>query len=224
VLAECRERHLLRGIARWAEDTPRDLAASDLATLLGDGQLVVSLLPDPAEQPDAPTYQGIVDLAAGSLAEGLEAYFANSEQLPTRLFLTFDGRRVTGLLLQRLPAASGATTVELDEHAALWEEALALAGTLQPAELAEWSVDELLHKLFHEHALNLQPGRTLRFSCTCSRERAERMLAALPKAEILELLAERGALEVTCEICGTHYQYDQIDTRVLYEPAPPRLH
>lgn len=224
VLAECRAQHLLRGIARWTEPFEPATGAHDLAALLGDGQMVVSLLPDIDEQPDAPTYQGVVGLASGTLAQNLETYFASSEQLPTRLFLAFDGRRVTGLLLQRLPAAPDATELELDEHGALWEEAELLAGTLRAEELARWSVDELLRKLFHEHTLSLQPGRALRFSCTCSRERAERMLAALPKSEILELLAERGAVDVTCEICGARYEYDQIDTRLLYEPEPPRLH
>ena len=224
VLAECREQHLLRGIARWDETAAMDPDARDLSALLGDGQMVVSLLPDMGEQPDAPTYQGIVSLAAGRLAASLEQYFASSEQLPTRLFLAFDGLRVTGLLLQRLPTAATASAFELEEYAALWEEAQLLAGTLRAEELAAWPVQELLHKLFHQHTLTLQPGRALCFSCTCSRERAERTLAALPRSEILELLAERGVLDVTCEICGTRYEYDQIDTRMLYEPVPPKVH
>lgn len=224
VLAECRDQCLLRGIARWDETAAMDSDARDLPALLGDGQMVVTLLPDLDEQPDATTYQGIVSLAAGRLAASLEEYFASSEQLPTRLFLVFDGRRVTGLLLQRLPAAANAGAIELEEHAALWDEAQLLAGTLQAEELARWSVEQLLHKLFHQHLITLQPGRVLDFSCTCSRERAERMLAALPRSEILELLAERGALDVTCEICGTRYEYDQIDTRMLYEPVPPKIH
>lgn len=224
VLAECRERHRLRGIARWDETAALDPDARDLSALLGDGQMVVSLLPDTDEQPDAPAYQGIVSLAAGRLAASLEEYFASSEQLPTRLFLAFDGLRVTGLLLQRLPAATTAGAFELEEHAALWNEAQLLAGTLQAEELARWPVEQLLGKLFHQHLIALQPGRALGFSCTCSPERAERMLTALPRSEILELLEERGALDVTCEICGTRYEYDQIDTLMLYEPVPPKVH
>ena len=224
VLAECRERHLIRGIARWSDDTGPLPSTADLGALLGNGQLVVTLLPDRDQQPDAPNYQGIVNLGAGDLAASLEQYFVNSEQLPTRLLLAAADRQVTGLLLQRLPAPAAATVLDLEEHEALWQEALLLAGTLQPAELARWPVDELLRKLFGEHTLKLYPGRSLRFACTCSRERAERMLAALPKSEILDLLDERGVLDVTCEICGTRYEYDQIDTRFLYEPDPPTVH
>jgi molecular chaperone Hsp33 len=224
ILAECREQHLLRGIARWDRDSDLAPAAGSLSALLGEGQMAVTLLPDAQAQPDAPTYQGIVSLAEGSLAANLEDYFATSEQLPTRLMLVCRDDSVTGLLLQRLPASPRATEIEIEEHEALWNEAQLLAGTLQPDELARWPVTELLHKLFHEHSLTLQPGRALEFSCTCSRERAERMLGALPKSEILELLAERGAVDVTCEICGARYEYDQIDTRLLYETEPPRVH
>lgn len=223
VLAECRAQHRLRGIARW--DTTRPLEPdADLNALLGAGQMAITLVPDRDTQPDAQAYQGIVALEAGDLAGNLEAYFANSEQLPTRLYLAFRDERVTGLLLQRLPAASGATGLALEEHEALWREAQLLADTLRAEELASWSVADLLRRLFHEHALTLQPARRLEFSCTCSRARAERMLAALPRHEILELLAERGTVDVTCEICGANYAYDRIDTHVLYEPHPPRLH
>jgi molecular chaperone Hsp33 len=224
VLAECRDQHLLRGIGRWDHDAELTDEVADLSTLLGNGQMAVTLIPDPAIQPDATTYQGVVDLAGGNLAASLEDYFAQSEQLPTRLFLAFDGTQVTGLLLQRLPTAPGANDATLDEQEELWREVCLLAATLTPPELACWSVVELLRKLFHEHSVNLHAGRALEFACTCGRERAERMLAALPKSEILELLAERGVVDVTCEICGARYEYDQIDTRLLYEPEPPKIH
>jgi len=224
VLAECRAQTLLRGIARWQPEACIDLATNDLTSLLGAGQLAMSLLPDRDEQPHAPTYQGIVSLTEGRLTTSLEHYFANSEQLPTRLYLAFADGQVTGLLLQRLPADPDASEVELDLHEALWHEAQLLADTLRPEELSNWAVQDLLRRLFHQHTLNLQPGRTLQFACTCSRARAETMLAALPKAEILELLHERGAVDVTCEICGSRYEYDQIDTHALYEVEPPRLH
>jgi molecular chaperone Hsp33 len=224
VLAECRAQTLLRGIARWQSEAGIDPATADLTSLLGNGQMTVSLLPDPEEQPHTPAYQGIVSLTEGRLTTNLEHYFANSEQLPTRLYLSFADGLVTGLLLQRLPAEPDASEVELDLHEALWQEVQLLADTLRREELSSWSLQELLRRLFHEHTLNLGAGRPLQFACTCSRARAKTMLAALPKAEILELLSERGVVDVTCEVCGARYEYDQIDTRALYETAPPRLH
>jgi molecular chaperone Hsp33 len=170
------------------------------------------------------SYQGVISIAAGDLARNLEDYFANSEQLPTRLFFATSERRVTGLLLQRLPAPDDATEVELDHHAALWQEVDLLAATLRPAELDELPVEALLRRLFHEHPVTLQPPRELAFSCTCSRERAEQMLQALPKEELLELLETRGSVDVTCEVCGARYEYDKLATHLLYESDEPTLH
>ncbi len=231
-LAECRERNLLRGLVSWDEAAdlgtgpdPLDEGGEPaLSALLGEGRMAITLIPDAVRSPEAASYQGIVGLSDDSLARNLEEYFANSEQLPTRLFIAFDGDAVTGLLLQRLPAADRATDLALDLQDDAWREVELLAETVSADELATLPVTELLRRLFHEHLITLHPARNLQFSCTCSRERAERMLRALPKEEILELLETQGMVDVTCEICGARYEYDAVDTHQVYEPAEPRLH
>lgn len=231
-LAECRDRHLLRGLVRWREEgEPFEDGHSEaghlgsepaLSNLLGDGQMAITLTPVNAR--DGVAYQGVVSLADDSLARNLEDYFVNSEQLPTRLFMAFDGDRVTGLLLQRLPITDLATELTLDISDDVWDEVELLAETVRPEELARLPLNALLRRLFHQHTITVHPARSLEFACTCSRERAERMLQALPKAEILELLHSRGSVDVTCEVCGAEYRYDRIDTHLLYEPEAPRVH
>ena len=235
-LAECRNRHLLRGIIRWdsdAEPTDDHQLSTDagplgnepaLSGLLGEGQMAITLIPDAERSPDAASYQGVVALTGDSLAHNLEEYFANSEQLPTRLFMAFEGDRVTGMLLQRLPVSDEVAELALDERDDLWREIELLAETVTSGELALLPIDELLRRLFHEHAVTVHPGRSLEFSCTCSRERAERMLQVLPKEEILELLETEGMVDVTCEVCGARYEYDQVDTHAIYQPESRRLH
>jgi molecular chaperone Hsp33 len=230
-LAECRHRSLLRGIVRWDEDAdPPTVAANAgvlgsepaLSTLLGAGQMVITLTPQDDDGQQS-AYQGVVAITDDSLARNLEGYFADSEQLPTRLFIAFADDTVTGLLLQRLPADATAPFGE-EWRDETWREIELLAQTVTAEELATLPVDRLLHRLFHEHPHTVHPGRTLEFSCTCSRERAEQMLQALPKGEILELLETRGMVDVTCEICGARYEYDEVDTHLLYEPGERRLH
>jgi molecular chaperone Hsp33 len=235
-LAECRHRHLLRGILRWNDaaepagdaglPTDAGLLGNEpaLSRLLGEGQMAITLIPDADRAPDAASYQGVVALTGDSLAGNLEAYFANSEQLPTRLFMAFEDDRVTGLLLQRLPVSGEAAEIIVDLRDELWREVELLAETVTPRELAQLTLDDLLRRLFHEHPVTVHPGRNLEFACTCSRERAERMLQALPKHEILELLETRGTVDVTCEVCGAQYVYDQVDTHLIYEPEARRLH
>lgn len=232
-LAECRERRLLRGIVRWSEEADEQTAPMEagvlgtepaLSSLLGEGQMAITLTPDTTRSPEATSYQGIVGLSDDSLTRNLEDYFTNSEQLPTRLFMAFHGSEVTGLLLQRLPLASTAAELTLDLRDEQWREVEMLAETLRPDELAGLPLNDLLRRLFHEHTITVHPGRELEFHCTCSRERAERMLQALPRSEILELLETRGSVDVTCEICGARYEYDQVDTHALYQPGGRRLH
>lgn len=217
-LAECRDHGLLRGFARGDWNDAPGRREDPPEALLGSGQLMVSFTPDPDAGPQAGGYQGVVGIESGSLAENLEAYFSNSEQLPTRLYFAHSGGRTTGLLLQRLPARDRATEVELDQHADLWHEVQLLADSLRPGELAELPVTTLLQRLFHQQVVVLHPGRALQFGCTCSRERAERMLQALPKDEILELLETEGLVDVTCEVCGARYDYDRVDAHALYQP------
>ncbi|MFU8814985.1 MAG: Hsp33 family molecular chaperone HslO [Pseudomonadales bacterium] len=235
-LAECRHRNLLRGIVRWnsaaeppeGAELPTDAGPLGnepaLSSLLGEGQMAITLIPDAERSPDAASYQGVVALTGDSLARNLEEYFTNSEQLPTRLFMAFEADQVTGLLLQRLPVSDEAAELTLDVRDDLWREVELLAETVTRQELAQLPIDQLLRRLFHQHTVTVHPGRTLEFSCTCSRERAERMLQVLPKDEILELLESQGMVDVTCEVCGARYEYDQVDTHLIYEPEGRRLH
>ena len=66
----------------------------------------------------------------------------------------------------------------------------------------------LLSRLFAEHALTLQPPRSLAFRCTCNREKTRDTLKAFGREDLFELLEEDippkapGEILVTCEICG----------------------
>lgn len=230
VLAECRSRHLLRGIARWPETTPPPDSDS-LQALLGNGQLALTLIPENADtRSQRAPYQGMVGLIDQHLAGNLERYFQESEQLPTLLRFASDGESVTGLLLQRLPDADDATEIELDQGDAFWEEIGILTGTLTEAELTELNPDRLLSRLFAEHLLTLQPPRSLAFQCTCSRVKTRDTLQAFSREELMELLEEDippkapGEILVTCEICGATERFDTFDIHLMFEADTPRIH
>lgn len=92
----------LRGVARYEGELPTD---DKLQSLVGNGQLVITITPEEGER-----YQGIIALEADTLATCLEQYFAQSEQLATRLWIRtghHQGQpRAAGILLQELPARS----------------------------------------------------------------------------------------------------------------------
>lgn len=219
VLAECRSRELLRGIARWPESAELPDSRS-LGTLLGDGQLALTLIPERRGTP----YQGLVSIIDDRLAANLERYFAESEQLATRLLFAGDSATVTGLLLQRLPDEDSATELRLDQSEAFWEEIGLLTGTLTERELSELAPHALLTRLFADYPLILQAPRALHFSCTCSREKTSETLKALPREELLALLETQDQIVVTCEICGQQHDFGPLDVHLLLEPQPPIIH
>ena len=102
MLAQCTGSLGVRGLARYREaDAGGAAGAVPIADLIGAGNLTVTLETDDGAQ----RYQGIVPIAGQRLADSLQVYFENSEQLPTRLWLHADSQGAAGMLLQKLPGA-----------------------------------------------------------------------------------------------------------------------
>jgi molecular chaperone Hsp33 len=203
LLAECTHDGQLRALAR--HDGELDTAAN-IGALIGDGTMVITITPDQGRQ-----YQGIVPLEGDTLAQCLEGYFQQSEQLPTRLWLASGNGRAAGLMLQRLPdqVASG------DENRNQWEHLEALAGTLKMEELLDLPAETVLRRLFHETPPRLPEAQPLRFGCTCSRERTENALLSLGADELKTLLAEDGEATLTCDFCLSQQHFDAVDLAEL---------
>ena len=194
VMVECSSERHIRGIAQG------DLAAeaTNPITLLAGGQLVLTVERDAGQR-----YQGIIALDQGTLAEALERYFSQSEQLGTRFWLTSDGQQSAGLMLQQLPEQIAAGDLRNEQ----WNTLCILTDTLQPAELMGLTSEELLFKLYHEETVTLYPAAPILFKCRCSRERSADAIALLPEAEREEIIAEQGDITMTCELCGEIYRF-----------------
>jgi len=199
----------LRALARVGEV---DVTGLDFRALVGDAQLTVTL----ESEERGGSWQGVVPLQGDSLAHCLEAYFATSEQLPTRVSLAADERRVGGLLLQKLPSPSGAGEAAEGRIRELWDEAGLLMATLSPGELLAVEPEALLPRLFPGHELRLFEGQPVRFQCRCGRERVADVLRSLGEAEVRDVLREQGAVTVTCEFCQRPYRFDAVDVEGLF--------
>jgi molecular chaperone Hsp33 len=168
--------------------------------LLG-GQLAITIEREPDQR-----YQGIISLEGYSLAQALEKYFAQSEQLGARFWLASNGDQSAGLMLQQLPIQVEADT---DRHEQ-WSTLCLLAETVTAQELLNSPPEDLLFKLFHQEKVTVYPPASILFKCRCSQERSASTIAMLPEAEQAEILAEQGKIVLTCELCGATYQFDQI--------------
>jgi molecular chaperone Hsp33 len=204
LMVECNHRRELRGIAQVSENWTDAAEALPLAELFGSGQLAITIDPDKGER-----YQGIVPLDGDTLAECLEHYFAQSEQLPTRLWLAAEGSNAAGLLLQVLPGHDS------DEDADIWPRLCMLSATVKPEELLELPATELLYRLYHEETVELLETNAVSFACHCSLARTEQVLLSLGEDELHDMIAEQGAIEITCQFCNHEYRFDPIDIEQL---------
>lgn len=152
-------------------------------------------------------YQGVVELSGENLGDALADYFKQSEQLLTHFWLSSDGQRNAGMLLQRLPG---------EEDNEGWQRAEMLGGTLFAEELMSTDGPTLIRRLFHEEDVRLYEPREIAFSCGCSREKCGAMVVGLGAEDARELLLESGGqIEVNCEFCGQSYSFDGIDLEAL---------
>ncbi len=203
LVVECTSDHTLRAVAHWQGEVGPSLEQS-----VGDGRLVITVEPRKGEE----RYQGIVNLAGATVAEAVERYYAQSEQVETRVWLACDDTRAAGLLLQRLPGAS--------EDTDLWPRAIELTSTLTHSELLTLPPAEVLRRLYHEEDIRLFSPAVLSFRCSCSRERVEAVLHMLGREDINNLLAEQGSVSVDCEFCGKHYAFDAVDVEQVFVTSP----
>jgi molecular chaperone Hsp33 len=223
MLAQCTSGLGVRGLARYKESgfagggAGASMAggAARIADLIGAGNLTVTLETDDASQ----RYQGIVPIAGRRLAESLQVYFENSEQLPTRLWLYADADGASGMLLQKLPIADASPGAHAADVAAVddaWRRVQLIGETLTPGELRTLGDAEILHRLFNEDDVRLYEPTPVYFRCRCSRERVGGMLQSLGEAETRSVLAERGEVEVRCDFCNRAYVFDAVDVAQLF--------
>lgn len=200
LVAQATHERTFRGIARWREG-----AEAATTNPFGQGTLLLTIAPA-----DGNRVQGMIGLEGNSLAAALESYFAQSEQLPTRLWLAADGERAAGLLLQALPGAGGGTG-EVD-----WERIGLLAATVTPREMLDLPPEELLHRLFHQERIRLFAPEPVAFRCNCSRDRIADTLRSMGRGEVEGIVREHGLVEAICEFCGHRYAFDAVDVAGLF--------
>lgn len=223
LVAQCSHDFRLRALARFDERAIAALPAGApprvlFRALVGTGgRLTVTV---EADEKGA-RYQGVVPLEGGSLAESLEAYFASSEQLPTRVLLAADATRGAGVLVQKLPGTGGAGD---EESNVAWQGAQRGIERLEGAKLLEDPVEELLARGFPQYDLRLFRGAPVRFECRCGEGRVAGLLRALGEEEVRDVLREQGSVTVTCEFCARPYRFDQAAVDVLFGSGSAEIH
>ena len=200
----------LRG---YAEHDREKVASADanssLETLFGEGHLAITF--DVAQT--GRRYQGIVPLEGGSLAEAVQNYFYQSEQVPTLVrtgvSATKGGCVASGILLQHLPEGEEGRErlhVRLDHPE--WEHVSILGSSVRHDELvdASLSMEALIWRLFHEESeIRTEPGAPVSKGCRCTVGHFESVLSRFPKEDRRDMVNEDGVIMVDCAFCSRQF-------------------
>jgi molecular chaperone Hsp33 len=226
LVAQCTHDYRLRAVARFDTEAVAALSAIGACDEAGkpagevfrrlvgsEGRFAVTVEADERNM----RYQGIVPLSGDSLAGSLEAYFARSEQLPTRVLLAADGERGAGVLVQKLPEDAASDETQMRD---VWEQAERGIERLSSEDLLRCPVEELLGRGFAAQDMRLFRGAPVQFECRCSHGRVTSLLRALGPDEVREVLREQGSVTVTCEFCHRPYRFEESDVEALFGDGP----
>lgn len=238
----------LRAMARYdAEKLGHAVARGETSTaaLLGHGYMGMTI----DQGSHASRYQGVVELdGTDGLEAAGHRYFRQSEQIPTRLRLATarvvgshgESWRAGGIMVQFLPKSperqkqqdlppgddpKGAPPPERDEDGVsddAWAEARALVETVEDHELVDPTLESerLIYRLFHERGARVFAATTVREQCRCSKDSILAMLRRFTPQDRRDMVADDGAVKVTCEFCSEVYSFipDEIEAAVSANP------
>lgn len=213
LLAQCNHQFHLRGLCQW----DNDLQPADLVEELQKGILVITV--DPGR--GGKTYQGVVPWEGVSLQESLEGYFRNSEQLATRIWLTADDKKVSGLLLQVIPGEKVGESGNYDE----WDRIVHLTDTVRKEELLGLDNETFISKFYADDAIRLFTPVPIMFLCTCSVQRSKQAILLLGREEVEKEIEHKQKIIVHCEFCNKEYVFDRNQvTKIFQKHGDSTLH
>ncbi|MCH5270166.1 MAG: Hsp33 family molecular chaperone HslO [Lachnospiraceae bacterium] len=163
-------------------------------------------------------YVGQTVLQTGEIAEDLTAYFAASEQVPSSVglgvLMNRDNtvRQAGGFIIQLMPFAEDAVIDKLEENLGRISSVTSL--------LDAGNTPEQLLKILLE---GLEPEFTdtkpLQFFCNCSKERVEKALISIGRAEIEDMINDGKEIEVNCHFCNRHYTFTVEELQAIRQKA-----
>ena len=150
-------------------------------------------------------YVGQIPLVSGEVAEDITSYYATSEQTPTVCALgvlvgpDLSILQAGGYLLQLLPGATEEEISRLEKNIAAMPPVTTL---LEQGKTPE----DMMQMVLDGFNPNLLDESEAVYRCDCSRQRIERALVSLGRAELEQLAAEQPVAEVCCQFCDKVWQ------------------
>lgn len=160
-------------------------------------------------------YIGKVALISGEIGEDLTYYFHKSEQINSAVGLGVLIERdysiavSGGFIVQVMPEIEEESIEKLEKNIA---EITSVTGLFKKYETPE----EVLKQILSGFDITITDKIDANYLCTCSKERVERALISIGKAELKSLIEEQGEAEMFCHFCNKKYYFDKTELQRLY--------
>ena len=204
--AECSSSGHLRGYVcrKSLPEADEDPAAAE-ESLFGDSMAVKTFWSRPGMMPDM---KSSFSIAPASFRRLVETYFLGNFHLPTwaRFALRMDSAGVERAMAVMLQCMPGGDLRGFVDRESLFSE----NGMLDA--LFDDPVLETASGVFHLHDLAIEHLTDLAFRCDCSRKQSLAILAGQPETSLRAASADAQQV-VTCQFCGTSYEFQPEDVR-----------
>ena len=155
-------------------------------------------------------YVGQVPLVSGEIAEDITSYYATSEQIPTAcalgVLLDKEDHQVLlagGLLVQLLPGADDETVDKLEKNITELEPMTTM--------LAKgMSIEDICRTALKGFDMEVLDETSVRYACSCSREKIIDAFSTLSDDEIRSLADEKGYAEAICHFCKKKHRFSKL--------------
>jgi molecular chaperone Hsp33 len=150
-------------------------------------------------------YRGSVPIQSGEIGLDFAHYLAKSEQIPSAVSLGVfvePSNHVTaagGFIIQMMPGAEDKLVERINS-------AVAAAPPSTHMIRDGYSPVEMLRAALGAIEFELLDSRPAQFRCSCSHERALRIIAALGQEEVADMLAKDAGAKLNCHFCNSTYQ------------------
>lgn len=182
---------------------------SILAEILGEGFLHVRLF----SRDDRKNQSSSVELVYKNIAQDFTHYYLQSEQIPTAIQLSIGFtedlqiQAALGVMFQALPGAEEEELIAIEQglidHPSLWKN---LKSGL--------SAEDIFSRIVHNIPFQEISRQTVKFHCTCQKERFLQFLKLLPQKDLWEM--RNKPQTVVCHYCNTQYHFSPAEIEEIY--------
>ncbi len=185
----------------------------DVAGAVGQG--ILSVIKDLGlKEP----YVGQTALQTSEIAEDLTYYFATSEQVPScvglGVLMEKDNtvKQAGGFIVQLMPFAEDSVIDKLEANLAKIQSVTSI---LDAGNTPQQMLEMLLEGMNPEITDTMPTG----FYCNCDKERVEKALISIGKAELQSMIDDGEEIEMHCHFCNTKYKFSVDELKELRKKA-----